>query len=59
MSTSNGKPKIAARQTTDPVPHIPNEFPALRRVREGVALERRLEREREVERAGGPKARSW
>ena len=46
-------------QTTDPVPVIPDEPVALRRHRESKALAERLERERRIEREGGPKASRW
>jgi hypothetical protein len=48
------------RPTTDPVNAIPPPEPlALRRIREAQALAERLDRERKIERDGGPKASRW
>jgi len=46
-------------RTTDRVGPAPSEPLALRRMREALALHKRLEHERAVERAGGPKASRW
>ena len=47
------------RSRVDDKPRLVPELTALRRMREARELAERLKREREIEKAGGPKASIW